>query len=127
MLLYSHLQGYVMTSSAYVVTLKAVSNFLYSAFNVVTLDLPYGDIESSIGPKCLLMDSCTLAMYVSSPLGLNTKMYKERSRLRHDARIRRRVFLPGQKEFYLALKEREAKTPFYDMRSSVKVRGANVL
>ncbi|MBA0575895.1 hypothetical protein Golob_027837 [Gossypium lobatum] len=30
-------------------------------------------------------------------------------------------------EFYLALKQREATRPFYEMRSIVKVRGVNVL
>ncbi|MFQ6643392.1 hypothetical protein Gotur_018655, partial [Gossypium turneri] len=30
-------------------------------------------------------------------------------------------------EFYLILKEREAKRPFYDMQSPIKVRGVNVL
>ncbi|MBA0782849.1 hypothetical protein Gotri_000670 [Gossypium trilobum] len=29
-------------------------------------------------------------------------------------------------EFYLALKQREATRPFYDMRSFVKVRGDNI-
>ncbi|MBA0642477.1 hypothetical protein Goklo_026856 [Gossypium klotzschianum] len=31
------------------------------------------------------------------------------------------------KELYLALKQREATRPFYEMRSLVKVRGVNVL
>ncbi|MBA0845152.1 hypothetical protein Goarm_023199, partial [Gossypium armourianum] len=30
-------------------------------------------------------------------------------------------------EFYLALKQREATRPFYEMRSVVKVRGVNIL
>ncbi|KAK5824436.1 hypothetical protein PVK06_019209 [Gossypium arboreum] len=60
MLLYSHLKGYVATSSTYITILKAVSHFLYSTLYVATLDLPCGDIASSIGLKCFLMLSCTL-------------------------------------------------------------------
>ncbi|KAH1031765.1 hypothetical protein J1N35_043939, partial [Gossypium stocksii] len=52
--------GYVTTPSACVVTLKAVSHFLYSALYVVTLDPPCCDIVSNINLKCPLMVSCTL-------------------------------------------------------------------
>ncbi|MBA0686842.1 hypothetical protein Goari_014418 [Gossypium aridum] len=31
-----------------------------------------------------------------------------------------------EQEFYLALKQREATRPFYEMRSFLKVRGVNV-
>ncbi|MBA0844932.1 hypothetical protein Goarm_022828, partial [Gossypium armourianum] len=37
------------------------------------------------------------------------------------------IIIPVVHEFYLDLKEREAKRPFYEMRSSVKVRGVNIL
>ncbi|KAH1098139.1 hypothetical protein J1N35_015060 [Gossypium stocksii] len=70
MLICSLLQGYVVTPLAYVATLKVISYFLHSIFYVVTLDLPCCDITSNVGPKCLLMVSCTLAKYVISPLGL---------------------------------------------------------
>ncbi|KAH1064128.1 hypothetical protein J1N35_029115, partial [Gossypium stocksii] len=51
--------GSVATSSACVVTLKTVLTFSIMVY-VATLVLPCGDITSSIGPKYLLMVSCTL-------------------------------------------------------------------
>ncbi|MBA0777667.1 hypothetical protein Gotri_005662 [Gossypium trilobum] len=37
------------------------------------------------------------------------------------------LIIPVVQEFYLALKQKEAARPFYEMRSFVKVRGVNVL
>ncbi|MBA0624649.1 hypothetical protein Godav_009965, partial [Gossypium davidsonii] len=41
-------------------------------------------------------------------------------------RLEEPTIIPIVKEFYLALKQREATKPLYDIRSVVKVKGVNV-
>ncbi|KAH1039566.1 hypothetical protein J1N35_041309, partial [Gossypium stocksii] len=63
-------EGCAVTSSDCVTTPKVVLKFFYSAPYVATADAPCCNIETSIKLVRLLMVSCTLTKYISSPVGI---------------------------------------------------------
>ncbi|KAH1107941.1 hypothetical protein J1N35_011709, partial [Gossypium stocksii] len=63
-------QGYVTTPLGCVVTSKVVSEILHSTLYVATSNPPCYDVAASIGLACLLMVSCSLMKFISTPLGV---------------------------------------------------------